>query len=494
MVRIERLTGMARLLIPARIAGRYRKEAMIAMAAILVATLMVISAFPRDRPLVDIEVDEGRAYNDLEVITSYGHRLTGSAEEALASEYIAQQFRDAGLVNVADETYDQTSFEVNSVFISLDSNSFAGTNTHILDHPRDFSVQAYSGSTSGVTAAVVSVGDGSEASFDAAGNIAGMVVVADPGPGVKYTDVYYQAAKRGAAAALSVTRIAPDHAIAASASFKDERGHAVVYPDVHPDLLIPSAQVSPPTYDAIMEGIDGDRVLPLIGHTFTITLRFDVTVEVRPMHVVVGEIRGSSGDFILTGAHHDSAYTSPGASDNGVGVVNVIAMARGIQDWVDDGNELEHTIRFATFGGEEMGILGSAAYYRRHQEEIDGHMVNYVNLDVTDLKTQGDARPVLPLCVSDKESEALWNRTAAFIERENPELDARYDYNTCPDYAPTGGSDMATFFLEGHEVSAIWGSGGFPYHQPGDTIDYVEPESWPYISKIVAGWILVQAW
>jgi len=478
------------------IPGDSRRRAGVVTLATLVAFLIIITAVlsAGPRPFVNIDVDQDRAYEDMVYLTSFPNRLTGSENEAKAATYIADQFRDAGLTNVHDEEYMQTCYDVISASMTLNQWSLVGTSSTSLRHMWDFDMQGYSGSTRPVTLSVVSVGGGDEAGFDAAGDVRGKAVFADPTDKHGISGVALRAAEHGAAAVISITHVNPQYAISTSAAFDNESGHSVVYPDVYPDKIIPSFVVSPPVGEQILEGIQANRNLPLVGDTFTVTLAAEVIIEKRPMHVVYGDLKGTSGDFIMTGAHHDSSYNSPGASDNAVGAVNVIAMARGVAEWVDEGNELTHTIRFATWGGEEEGLLGSTSYYFRHQDEVEDHMINYVNLDCTDLKSVGPDTPVLPLCVSDLPSEALWNETAAFIESQEPGLDERYDYTTCGGYQPTGWSDMAPFYLHGHDVSAIWGSGPFPYHTPGDTIDHVEPESWPYISKIVASWMLAQAW
>jgi Zn-dependent M28 family amino/carboxypeptidase len=59
-------------------------------------------------------------------------------------------------------------------------------------------------------------------------------------------------------------------------------------------------------------------------------------------------VRGQSEDLLVIGAHYDSARGSPGANDNGTGVVALIELARRLRD-----AKPKHTITFVFFVNEE---------------------------------------------------------------------------------------------------------------------------------------------
>ena len=102
-------------------------------------------------------------------------------------------------------------------------------------------------------------------------------------------------------------------------------------------------------------------------------------VGTRSVKVVTGELPGNGDGDILVGAHHDSVYISPGAVDNAVGVSQLFEVATQLSEL-----NLESTVTFATWGGEELGLLGSQAYIESNQEYIDS-LDLYVNLDSTNL-------------------------------------------------------------------------------------------------------------
>lgn len=71
---------------------------------------------------------------------------------------------------------------------------------------------------------------------------------------------------------------------------------------------------------------------------------------------VIGVLRAPGPEFILVGAHHDTAPEAPGAYDDGGGVGVMIEVARALARQ----NERPRTIVFASFDGEEAWSTGKA--------------------------------------------------------------------------------------------------------------------------------------
>ena len=86
-------------------------------------------------------------------------------------------------------------------------------------------------------------------------------------------------------------------------------------------------------------------------------------------HNVVAEIRGRErpDEWVIVGAHLDSWDFGTGAQDNGAGSAQVLEAARAIASMP---TPPRRSIRFALWGGEEQGLLGSAAYARAHESEM----------------------------------------------------------------------------------------------------------------------------
>jgi hypothetical protein len=100
---------------------------------------------------------------------------------------------------------------------------------------------------------------------------------------------------------------------------------------------------------------------------------------------VVGVVKGSDPDLadeiIFVGAHHDHEGKGHlGANDNASGVVALLAVAQAIQQRT---TKPKRTIVFATFGGEELGMLGSYHLAANPPEGLPiAKIVQFINLDM----------------------------------------------------------------------------------------------------------------
>lgn len=84
---------------------------------------------------------------------------------------------------------------------------------------------------------------------------------------------------------------------------------------------------------------------------------------------VVGELRGTEfpDEIVIVGGHMDSHDIGPGAVDNATGTTEVIEAARLL---AGQRQHLKRTVRFVTFGAEEIGLLGSSHHVRSHADEM----------------------------------------------------------------------------------------------------------------------------
>lgn len=95
-------------------------------------------------------------------------------------------------------------------------------------------------------------------------------------------------------------------------------------------------------------------------------------------HNVVVTIEGSKypEEIISLGAHYDSVPFSTGVYDNGAGSVIIMELLRHFKE-----NSPLRTIKFVWYGSEEVGLLGSNAYLKAHEEELKKHLL-MINVDV----------------------------------------------------------------------------------------------------------------
>jgi carboxypeptidase Q len=91
-------------------------------------------------------------------------------------------------------------------------------------------------------------------------------------------------------------------------------------------------------------------------------------------HNVIGELRGTvhQDKIILVGGHLDSWHNTPGAHDDGTGVVQSIEVLRLLRAV---GYRPRHTIRAVLFTNEENGLRGAAAYSTLAKERQEFHLL-----------------------------------------------------------------------------------------------------------------------
>ncbi len=130
---------------------------------------------------------------------------------------------------------------------------------------------------------------------------------------------------------------------------------------------------------------DGDFLRRLMQRKGTLRVRLTTTDANEPMVSwnVVGELPGSlkPAPVVMLGCHYDGHDISQGAGDPASGAVALLEAARVLaQHAVLDGKNLPCTIRFALWGIEEIGLLGSRAYVQQHKTELSS-MRFYLNMD-----------------------------------------------------------------------------------------------------------------
>ena len=91
---------------------------------------------------------------------------------------------------------------------------------------------------------------------------------------------------------------------------------------------------------------------------------------------VVAEIPGETEEYIVFTAHYDSTSLSTGAYDNMSGSIGILGIAEHFMN-----HPHRYGLRFVWCGSEERGLLGSKAYCRDHEEELE-KAVLVINLDM----------------------------------------------------------------------------------------------------------------
>ena len=201
----------------------------------------------------------------------------------------------------------------------------------------------------------------------------------------------------------------------------------------------------------------------------------------------------SSGDeYVLVGAHYDHLghggsssldrpgeenKIHPGADDNASGVAWVMEQAASLaRERVEHPEKFRRGIIFACWSGEEIGLIGSAAFCE-HPPVPLGKVVAYVNADMVGRMRDNK------LTVQGAGSSHAWRR---LIEKRNVAAGFNLTLQDDP-YLPT---DVTSFYTKNVPVLNFFTGGHEDYHRPTDTADKLNYKDLARVTKFTRDVVL----
>ncbi len=110
----------------------------------------------------------------------------------------------------------------------------------------------------------------------------------------------------------------------------------------------------------------------------TVTVTVDFTAEQRATYNVIAETAGGNADnVVMAGAHLDSVQAGAGINDNGSGSAGLLETAIQMAK-----AKTPNKVRFAWWGGEESGLLGSTFYVAQLTPDEREDIGLYLNFDM----------------------------------------------------------------------------------------------------------------
>jgi Zn-dependent M28 family amino/carboxypeptidase len=120
----------------------------------------------------------------------------------------------------------------------------------------------------------------------------------------------------------------------------------------------------------------GENLYATPGSTVTVTV--DYTTETRVAYNVFAETAiGNDANTVMAGAHLDSVQDGAGINDNGSGSAALLETAIQMSK-----TKPNNTVRFAWWGAEEEGLLGSEYYVENLSDEEADDISLYLNFDM----------------------------------------------------------------------------------------------------------------
>jgi hypothetical protein len=203
---------------------------------------------------------------------------------------------------------------------------------------------------------------------------------------------------------------------------------------------------------------------------FDVQNRFDTT-PYRERNIIADLPGGSLRDeVVLLGAHFDSWDPAQGADDDGSGLAAVLEAARILKSL---NVKPRRTIRFAFFSGEEEACLGSRAYVKAHEAELD-------SLRAVLIMDSGAQAPRGFQIQGRTDLEPSLNRILAPLRSFGAagiSLEASFD------------QDHAPFVVAGVPAFALWveeGEYDTHHHTVTDTFDKVDPRTLAVDTAVMA--------
>jgi aminopeptidase S len=207
----------------------------------------------------------------------------------------------------------------------------------------------------------------------------------------------------------------------------------------------------------------------------------------RTTNVIAQMPGGDRAQTVMVGAHLDSVPEGPGINDNGSGSATVLELALQLAE-LDA--EPRARVRFAFWGAEEIGLLGSRHYVEGLKAGEIEDISAYLNFDMI-----GSPNFTNTIYEGPDEVEDVFGSyfEARDIEAEtNAALDGRSDHGPFQDEnVPTGGLFSGAEGAKSEEQrEAFGGRAGDPfdpcYHRPCDDIDNLSRESLDTLSDAAA--------
>jgi Zn-dependent M28 family amino/carboxypeptidase len=255
------------------------------------------------------------------------------------------------------------------------------------------------------------------------------------------------------------------------------------------------------------EGVVGIVDIPVLDTSYSdglvvldaedVDLSADTTIVTNTTENVIADLPGNNPDNVsMAGAHLDSVQAGPGINDNGSGSAALLAIA--LQLGNNKKYTPQNTLRFAWWGAEESGLVGSDNYvfnpgFGLTDEEYFA-LASYINFDMVGSPNfiygvydadESTFPATAPVPSGSAELEDLFE--AFYSDRnipyEDSEFSGRSDYQAFIDVGiPASGLFTGAEGVKTPEQAGIWGGTAGDqydpcYHLACDTIDNPSTEA-----------------
>jgi Zn-dependent M28 family amino/carboxypeptidase len=408
-----------------------------------------------------------------------GTRASGTPGYDASADYVQQRLEAAGY------TVDRRGFEF--PFYELVGQPTLSVDGQALRYPDDFRDMTYSGS----------------------GDVSGQIVPIDTGSGTSGCE-----AADFPAASSTTDQVALVKRGTCTFGVKATNAKAAGYDAV----IVFNDGAAPDRFGVVAGTLGGPVGIPALGTSNAIGLTLagktadisiDTVSEMRRTENVLAELPGRTSDnVVMAGSHLDSVAAGPGINDNGSGSAAILDVAENMAKV-----KPTNTVRFAWWGAEELGLLGSNDYVASLTPEQMKDIALYLNFDMVASPNfarfiyDGDlsdfpAPAGVPVPEGSAQIEYVFEDfyEANKLFYEGTEFSGRSDYQAfIRSGIPAGGLFTgAEAPKKPYQVDAYGGTAGVAYdpnyHQAGDTIDNLNLDALDQNSDAIAYAVLTLAY
>jgi len=236
-------------------------------------------------------------------------------------------------------------------------------------------------------------------------------------------------------------------------------------------------------------GVDrtaGDALAAQAGAAVELTVAATVE-ETTSRNVIAQTATGNADEVVMAGGHLDSVPEGPGINDNGSGSAALLETAVRL----GASRPLTNAVRFAFWGAEEVGLVGSTEYVTTLPEAERARIAAYLNFDMVAspnpgyLVYDGDDSDRVgagpgPAGSAAIELLVVEGLAAAGVAAQGTDFSGRSDYGPFIEVGiPAGGIFTGAEEVKTAAQAQVWGGrAGAPYdscyHQACDRLDNVD--------------------
>jgi aminopeptidase S len=268
----------------------------------------------------------------------------------------------------------------------------------------------------------------------------------------------------------------------------------VVAPQAGPDIPVADVQAHLAELSRIADENGGNRAHGLPGYRagldyvaarldaagYTTTIQEFTTGGATGYNLIADWPGGDENATVMFGGHADSVSAGPGINDNGSGTAGLLEVALTV---AEQGLRPAKHLRFAWWGAEELGLVGSTHYVENLPDAELAKIAGYVNFDMI-----GSPNPGYFVYASDSQppgSEAIEKVLADYfvsigVQTEPVEVGGRSDHAAFARAGiPTGGVFTGAEETKSADQAAKWGGTAGEafdpcYHRACDTLDNLD--------------------